>query len=195
MLSCEELVAFEKDIADLYNTGAIKFPIHLSGGNEQKLLDIFKDFRKGDYCFSSWRNHYHALLSGIPAEEVKRQIIVGRSMTIGSPEHRFFSSAIVSGCCPIALGVAWQIKHRGGKEKVWLFLGDMAAMSGITTECAKYAKQHTLPLIIVVEDNGKSVCTDTKEVWNNGDYDFSPDYYYEYVLPWPHSGAGKRINF
>ncbi len=194
-LSPEELIAFEKDIADIYNTGSIRYPIHLSGGNESQLIYVFKNFKKGDWIFSTWRNHYHALLAGIPKEEVKRQILAGRSMTVCSPEHKFFSSAIVNGCTPIALGVAWQIKRTGGEERVWLFLGDMAAMAGIATECAKYAKQHGLPLVIVVEDNGKSVCTDTKAAWNDGDYDFSPDYYYQYELPHPHSGAGKRINF
>lgn len=196
----DELKAFEADIANEFNAGNIRAPIHLSGGNEQQLIDIFKEFKDEDWCFSTWRNHYHALLAGIPAKEVKRQIMAGRSMTISSVEHRFLSSAIVGGCIPIALGVAWQLHKEGKKDRVWLFLGDMAAMSGMAYECANYARWHGLNLYIVVEDNGKSVCTDTRSAWGM-DYAGSPAKYctanndYQFVLPWPHSGAGKRVNF
>lgn len=194
MLTVQDLIDFEKDIADRFNRAEIPYPIHLSGGNEGVLLIIFEDFKKGDWCFSFWRNHYHALLAGIPPEEVRRQVMAGRSMTVCSPEHRFFASAIVAGCCSIALGVAWEIKRRSGSEKVWLFIGDMGAQTGAAMECYNYSKQHDLPILWVVEDNGKSVCTATKDVWP--EYKgIKPDYYYKWELLWPHSGAGKRIQF
>ena len=193
-MSPDELIAFEADIAKEFNAGNIRAPIHLSGGNEKQLIKIFKDFREGDWCFNTWRSHYAALLSGIQPEKVKAQIMAGRSMTLCWPEHRFFSSAIFAGCCPIALGVAWQIQRRGGTERVWLFLGDMAAQSGAAIECFNYARAHSLPIIFVVEDNGKSVCTDTSSVWGayNG---INADYHYMFTLPWPHSGSGTRIQF
>ncbi len=196
MLTSQELIDFEEDIARRFNNAEIPYPIHLSKGNELPLINIFKDFKKGDWCFSQWRNHYHALLAGIPREEVRRQITTGRSMTICSPEHRFFASAIVAGIIPIALGVAWQIKQRNGAEKVWCFLGDMTAQTGIAMECYNYAKEHDLPLVFVVEDNGKSVCTNTKDVWP--EYrGIKPDYYYQWDLSqhYPHAGAGKRVEF
>ncbi len=188
------LISFEESIAAAFNNAEIRAPIHLSGGNEEFLINIFKDFKKGDYCFSTWRNHYHALLAGIPPEEVRRQIMAGRSMTVCSPEYRFFASAIVAGCCSIALGVAWEIKRRGGDEKVWIFIGDMGAQTGIALECFNYGKIHDLPLVWVLENNGKSVCTRTKDVWPEY-VGIEPDYYYEWELHWPHSGAGKRIEF
>jgi len=192
----EELIAFEADIAAEYNAGKIRYPVHLSGGNENQLIDIFKNFKKGDWVFSTWRNHWHALLAGIPKEEVKRQIMAGRSMTVSSVEHNFFSSAIVAGCCPIALGVAWALKRQGSENKVWLFLGDMAACTGIAHECRNYAVMHDLPLRIVIEDNGKSVCTYTGVTWGKSQYVMANcDYYHRYVLPWPHAGAGQRIQF
>ena len=188
---------FESSIAEEYNAGHIRAPIHLAGGNEQQLLDIFNHAKIGDYFFCSWRNHLHALLAGIPPEEVRRQIMAGRSMTVCSPEHRFFSSAIVAGCCPIALGVAWQIKRNGGKERVWLFLGDMAIMTGIAVECINYARWNNLPLIVVLEDNNKSVCGDTREIWGlQPEQDvLYADYHYKFTLPYPHAGAGRRIQF
>jgi pyruvate dehydrogenase E1 component alpha subunit len=192
----KDLIAFEKDIAEEFNAGKIKAPIHLSGNNEDVLINIFKDFKPGDWVFSTWRSHYHALLAGVPAQKVKIAIMAGRSMTLCWPDHRFFSSAIFAGCCPIALGVAWQIKRSGGSEKVWLFLGDMAGMSGLAHECANYAYWNKLPMQIVIEDNGKSVCTKTADVWGRPFcHSLGEKYYFKYDLPFPHSGAGRRIQF
>ena len=36
-----DLIAFENDIANDFNAGKIKAPVHLAGGNEQQLIDIF----------------------------------------------------------------------------------------------------------------------------------------------------------
>lgn len=192
----EELISFERAIADDFNAGLIPFPIHLSGGNEDRLIEIFKEFKAGDYCFSTWRSHSHALLAGVPPAKVKQAIMEGRSITLAWPEHRFLSSAIVAGCCPIALGVAWQIKQRGGKETVWCFIGDMAARTGLFRECVNYRTAFQLPLQWVIEVNGKSVCTVTDEAWgnlHNGDWSHINSYNYE--LPWPHAGAGVRVSF
>ena len=198
-VTAEELIAFEADIAREYDAGHIRAPVHLAGGNEDQLVKIAKEFRAGDYFFSTWRSHYHALLAGIPPEKVKAAIMAGRSITLAWPEHRFLASAIVAGCCPIAVGVAWQIKRTHGKERVWCFLGDMAASTGLAHECFKYADAFDLPIRWVVEINGKSVCTDTRKTWNGfADYLMMPPQkttFYHYDLSWPHSGVGQRINF
>ena len=61
-----KLIAFEKEIADIYLMGKIHAPIHLSGGNEEQLLRIFKEIKTDDWCFATYRSHYHALLKGCP---------------------------------------------------------------------------------------------------------------------------------
>lgn len=195
----QELKDFENTIAESFNCGEIRFPIHLSAGNEQFLIDIFRDFRPGkDWAFNSWRSHLHALLAGVPPEKVRTAIMTGRSMTLCWPEHRMFCSAIVGGVIPIAIGVAWQIKQSGGDEKAYLFIGDMTARTGIAYECITYARLNKLPLVVVVEDNGKSVCTITDEAWGgDAPLPYKPDYYYQWDLSqhFPHSGAGRRIQF
>lgn len=193
----EQLLDFELDIAGEFNSGFIRAPIHLDGGNEDKLIDIFAAVRAQDFVCCSWRSHYKALLHGIPPAKVKAAIMAGRSIALCFPEHRFFSSAIVGGNLPIALGLAWSIKRAGGSEKVWAFSGDMAARGGMFAECSSYALGHSLPITFVVEDNGKSVCTDTSETWRRGPLTaHGPNIvYYRYTLPWPHSGAGDRVEF
>lgn len=198
-VTAEELIAFERAIAQEYDAGHIRAPVHLSGGNERQLIRIFRDVRATDYVLCQWRSHYHALLHGVPPEKVKAAIMAGRSITLCFPEHRFLCSAIAGGHLPIALGIAWQIKREGRGEKVFAFCGDMTASMGIAHECFKYAHAFNLPIHWVIEVNGKSVCTDTKATWNNfADYIMrspSQSTCYDYELLWPHSGAGKRVNF
>ena len=59
-----KLMNFEKSIADDFERGKINCPLHLCGGNEDQLIEIFKDIDEEDYVFSTHRNHYHYLLKG-----------------------------------------------------------------------------------------------------------------------------------
>ena len=38
----EKIIKFEKNIFDTYNKGLIKYPVHLSKGNEKQLSKIFQ---------------------------------------------------------------------------------------------------------------------------------------------------------
>lgn len=173
-MNAADLIAFEADIAHEFDAGKIAAPVHLSGGNEQQLIDIFRDVRPEDYVFSTWRSHYHALLKGIPPAEVKRQIMAGRSMFISSVEHRFLSSAMVGGMLPIACGLASQ------GERVWCFVGDMAGSIGAFNDAMNYAIGHNLPVRFVIEDNGLSTNTPTRATWGTGtDWDIVKHYTYE----------------
>ena len=77
----------------------------------------------------------------------------------------------------------------------------MTSESGMAHECIKYSKNHGLPIHFVVEDNGKSVCTDTRKTWGSmeNSYENNKDEYvtyYKYDLEkYPHAGSGKRIEF
>jgi len=64
----EELIQFEDEIKELYLNAKIRSPVHFCGGNEEQLIEIFKKVKKNDWCFSTHRSHYHALLKGIPKE-------------------------------------------------------------------------------------------------------------------------------
>jgi len=190
-----ELMAFEQRVIDAFLAKQIHAPVHLSGGNEDDLLRIFKGVDDRDWVLSTWRSHYHALLKGIPAEELFQQILDGRSMYIMSEKHRFISSSIVGGILPIACGLAMGIKRNEGTERVWAFIGDMTALTGIWYETARYAAGHVLPLTIVVEDNGVSTNTPTREVWGGGCGAQNKYHYYKYTRIFPHVGIGQFVNF
>ena len=165
--SKEELIAFEDDIISHWENGEIRGPIHLSNGNEEQLIEVFKKISPTDWVFSTWRSHYHALLHGVEKSKLKQKILDGKSITIVDKESKFYASAIVTGTLPIALGVAKSLKQKNSDEKVWVFLGDMAFESGIFYEVHKYARNYDLPLHFIVEDNGVSTNTPTGATWNN----------------------------
>ena len=94
-LTKEELIAFEDEIKELYLNAQIKSPVHFSKGNEEQLIEIFKEINPEDWVFSTHRSHYHALLKGIPREKVRQDILDNKSIHLNSREHNFFTSAIV----------------------------------------------------------------------------------------------------
>ena len=91
----EQLINFETDIADCFNNAIIKAPVHLYDGNEEQMIDIFKNVKSEDWVFCTWRSHYQCLLKGVPQEQVKQDILDGKSITLCYPEYNIYSSAIV----------------------------------------------------------------------------------------------------
>ena len=200
LLTKQELIDFEQDIAETFNSGLIKAPIHLYSGNEEQMIDIFKNVNEDDWVFCSWRSHYQCLLKGVPKDILKQDIIDGKSITLCYPEFKIYSSAIVTGNIPIATGAAFDIKRKAKHNHVWCFVGDMTSETGTFYENHKYAVSHDLPITYIVEDNGKSVCSDTLAVWNIEELSYSKQHipkviYYKYETKYPHAGSGKRIQF
>jgi len=196
-----ELIAFEEDIAAEFNRGKIRAPVHLYFGNEEAIIEVFKKIRPQDWVLCSWRSHYQCLLKGVPADRLKAEIMAGRSISLCFPEYRIFSSAIVGGVVPIATGIALGITRSGEDARVFCFMGEMTAETGITHESVKYCRNHSLPVTWVVEDNGKSVCTDTRKTWalDSHWWEKQPDaadvIHYKYESKYPHAGAGVRVQF
>ena len=231
----EELITFEKEVARRYEAGEIHAPVHLSGGNEDQLIEIFKDIKRTDWILSTWRSHLHAILHGISPDELMRQILAGKSMSVNSVDPPFYASAIAGGILPIAVGLGMGIRRRNGcrhcghtweehnttadyerecracgdcydfehdDRKVFCFVGDMTAATGGFEEATKYAWNFQLPVTFVVEDNGKSVATDTRMAWRTtteqwrSPIDSRPNVlWYRYELSWPHHGSGKWVSF
>lgn len=200
MMTAEELIDFENEMIACFERGEIKAPLHLSKGNEKQLIEIFKNIGPNDWVCGSWRSHYHCLLKGVPPEELKDAILDGRSIGLCFPKQKVITSAIVGGIMPIALGIAWAIKkwnddspYTPSNEKVWCFIGDMSAESGIAHESMKYAFGHKLPVEWIIEDNGYSVGTKTADTWKTSWQWVGKRY--EYELGVPHVGTGKWVAF
>jgi hypothetical protein len=191
----EDLIAFEELIVSHWESAKIRGPVHLSNGNEEQLIEIFKRIKSTDWVFSTWRSHYHALLKGINPDWLEKEILAGKSITICNIDEKFYSSAIVTATLSIALGVAQAIKKNNGTDKVWCCIGDMSFETGAFYEVHKYARNFDLPLYFIIEDNGISTYTPTEYTWNKKRDVPNDVIHYTYKSRYPHYGSGKWIAF
>lgn len=197
--SREELIAFEDRIFDLFEAGELPYLVHICGGQEDQLLEIFEGVDLGDYVFSTHRTHYHYLCAGGHPDDLEAKIRAGDSMFVYSRELNFFSSSILAGCAGIAAGVAMSIKMRGSDQHVWCFIGDGAEDEGHFYEAVMFVHGHNLPCTFIVEDNDRSVATskvdrrgtETPHVWPP----CVKRYYYEPTYPHASTGSGNVVAF
>lgn len=194
MMTAADLIAFEDRIRAHWRAGELPCLLHLCGGNESQLLEIFAHHREGDWVLSGHRNHYHALLAGIPPDELERSILDGFSMFTASRAHRVLSSAILAGLCGVANGIAWALREDGIYSSVFCFVGDGAEEEGHFYEAVMFAKAHRLSVKFVVEDNDRQVDTPKYErrpaphaVIGASDW----VYRYHYAPTYPHAGDGS----
>jgi pyruvate dehydrogenase E1 component alpha subunit len=207
MITKQELIDFETDIGERFNRAEIRAPIHLYHGAEDQIMRVFEKINtKQDWVCCTWRNHYQALLKGIPADLLRERIVAGKSMVMNLPKYKFICSSIVGGIPSIATGIALATKLKDTGEHVWCWTGDMSAATGAWSEAYRYAVAQQLPITFVVEDNELSVLTPTSEVWGQDKWYlpvkdqtwYESDYliYYQYKNNrYPHAGAGVRVQF
>lgn len=192
----KELIDFENKIKKLWEAGRIPYYVHLSGGNEDQLIEIFKEIKPGDYIFSSHRSHYHYLLAGGSAKKLEEKILAGKSMHIIDPEINFIASAILSGCAGIAAGVAMALKTEGSKNRVYCFIGDGAEDEGHFYEAVRYIEGWGLPCTFIIEDNDRSVETPKKERYGSFEMNWPKCVKrYCYTPTYPHAGTGAWVDF
>lgn len=188
----KQLISYENKIACLFNSGKIPHIIHLSGGNENQLIKIFKNIKKNDWVFSTHRSHYHYLLHKNNPLKLTKMILRGDSMHIF--DKNFFTSSIVGGTTAIAVGVALALKRKKSKRKVWCFVGDGAEDGGHFYESVKYSIGHKLPIKFIIEDNDLSVDTPKKERHNyNINWNRKYVIRYKYKRKYPHCQTGKFV--
>lgn len=196
----KDLIEFEQSVASHWEAGDLPYLIHLSGGNEDFLLDHFEeDVKDGDWIFSTHRNHHHALLAGIPQSELMGHILNGNSMFVFDRSRNFFTSSILAGTCAIAAGVAYALKESGSDNWVYCFLGDGAEEQGHFYEAVMWVEAQDLPCMFIIEDNDRQVDTSFVER-NPNKFKFempSCVIRNQYKPTYPHAGNGtkKKIVF
>ena len=87
----ESLVAFESKIAELFNRGEIRSPIHLADGSETPLIEIFKSVKSGKI--------YGVNGEGID-ESWNQALPYGarRSQAVNEHQCRFGGLTLIDGC-------------------------------------------------------------------------------------------------
>ena len=194
----DSLIAFTNKIAAHHDAGKVPFALHLPGGNEEKLIEIFSEIKTDDYVLSTHRNAYHALLHGLPEDEVEEKILNARSMFMFDRKRNFYVSAIIGGTPAIAVGIAWALKKKGSKQKVWCFVGDGIEDTGHFAEAVRYVDGFDLPCKFIIEDDNMAVEVPKEVRWGTNKNLTWPDcvlrYHYSKTRPHIRTGNFGDIN-
>ena len=194
----DSLIAFTNKIAAHHDAGKVPFALHLPGGNEEKLIEKFSEIKTDDYVLSTHRNAYHALLHGLPEDEVEEKILNARSMFMFDRKRNFYVSAIIGGTPAIAVGIAWALKKKGSKQKVWCFVGDGIEDTGHFAEAVRYVDGFDLPCKFIIEDDNMAVEVPKEVRWGTNKNLTWPDcvlrYHYSNTRPHIRTGNFGDIN-
>jgi pyruvate dehydrogenase E1 component alpha subunit len=154
---------FEERCAEAYALGKIGGFCHLYIGQEGTGTGAISVLRPDDYVITTYRDHAQAIARGIPPRAVMAELFgkaagcshgKGGSMHLFSREHNFLGGhGIVGANIPIATGVAFGIKYRGGDQVCLCFFGEAAVNNGAFHEALNMAGLWKLPVIYVIENN------------------------------------------
>ena len=154
---------FEEKCAEAYALGKIGGFCHLYIGQEAISSGTMSVLRPDDYVITAYRDHGQALARGVTPRAVMAELfgrIDGCSRGKGGSMHMFDRKTnflgghgIVGGHIPIATGVGFAIKYRGGDQCIVCFFGEAAVNIGAFHEALNMASLWDLPVIYVIENN------------------------------------------
>ena len=154
---------FEEKAAEAYALGKIGGFCHLYIGQEAVAVGVSAALEPTDYVIASYREHGQALVRGISARAVMAELFgkrtgcsggKGGSMHLFDVAQRFMGGhGIVGGHLPLATGLAFAIKYRGGNEVCACFFGEAAVNIGAFHEALNMASVWKLPVIFLCENN------------------------------------------
>jgi pyruvate dehydrogenase E1 component alpha subunit len=154
---------FEERCAEAYAVGKIGGFSHLYIGQEATGTGAISVLRDDDYVITTYRDHGQAIARGIAPKNVMAELFgridgvsrgKGGSMHLFSREHNFLGGhGIVAANIPLATGVAFAIKYRGGDQVCLCFFGEAAVNNGAFHEALNMAGLWKLPVIYLIENN------------------------------------------
>ena len=154
---------FEERTAEMYAIGRIGGFCHLYIRQAPVRTGIIAPPRPDDYIITTYRDHGQALARGMTPRTVMAELfgrIDGCVRGKGGSMHLFDKSlgflgghGIVGGHIPIAAGVGFAIKYRGGDQVIVCFMGEAAVNNGAFHEALNMAGLWKLPCLFVIENN------------------------------------------
>src|SRR6266513_1390707 len=175
---------FEEKAAEAYALGKIGGFLHLSIGEEAVAAGATSALRPDDYAISTYREHGHCLVKGSDPRRVMAELFgridglskgKGGSMHLFDKEHNFLGGhAIVGAHLPLAAGVGFAIKYRGGDQVILCYFGDGAVPEGEFHEALNLSALWKLPVIWLCENNRYAMGTSLEralaqpEIWKFG---------------------------
>ena len=179
---------FEEKAAQMYGLRKIGGFCHLYNGQEGVAVGSVAalDLKK-DYILTSYRDHAHALVSGMPAKSIMAELygkITGCSRGKGGSmhmfdveRHMFGGNGIVGSQIPIGAGIAFACKYRNDGGVVLCYFGDGAIHQGTFHEVMNLAAIWKLPLVMIVENNKFGMGTSVERISSVDDFDVKAQAY------------------
>jgi pyruvate dehydrogenase E1 component alpha subunit len=131
---------FEERAAFLYQNQKIGGFCHLYNGQEACAVGSIGMLRDDDYLITAYRDHGHALARGMDPKPAMAELLgkstgcsggKGGSMHFFQAEKGFLGGhAIVGSHIPLATGVAFANKYKGGDQVCLCYFGDGAINQG-----------------------------------------------------------------
>jgi pyruvate dehydrogenase E1 component alpha subunit len=175
---------FEEKAAEGYALGKIGGFLHLYIGEEAVAVGASSVLRPDDYSIAAYREHGHCLAKGADPRRAMAELygrIDGLCKGKGGSMHLFDASvnflgghAIVGAHLPLATGVGFAIKYRGGDQVITCYFGDGAVPEGEFHEAMNLAALWKLPVIFLCENNRYAMGTALEralaetEIWKFG---------------------------
>jgi len=154
---------FEERCAEAYALGKIGGFCHLYIGQEAVSTGTLSLLRPDDYVITTYRDHGQALARGISSRAVMAELFgretgcaggKGGSMHMFDKETNFLGGhGIVGGHVPLATGVGYAIKYRGGDQVCVCFMGESVVNTGAFHEALNMAGLWKLPVVYIIENN------------------------------------------
>jgi pyruvate dehydrogenase E1 component alpha subunit len=154
---------FEERTAEAYALGKIGGFCHLYIGQEAVSTGTLTQLRPDDYVITTYRDHGQALVRGLSPRTVMAELfgkVEGCSRGKGGSMHMFDrhlnflgGHGIVGGHVPIAAGVGFAIKYRGGDQVCVCFMGESVVNTGAFHEALNMAGLWKLPVVFIIENN------------------------------------------
>lgn len=187
---------FENACNQAYMQGKIRGFMHLDNGQESIPAFVADTIKQGDIKHSYYREHTHAIASGVSPDAVMAELFAkvdgtckgtGGSMHIYDTTQNFQGGwALVSEQLPYAVGAARsilldrQLDPEGTKNDdrmTIVFIGEGGAQNGRMAECLNAAAKEELPILFLVIDNGRAINTFTPDVAKNSDVFLAGQHY------------------
>lgn len=150
---------FEETVLDSFSRGIFFGTTHTYLGQEAIAVGVLDHCQESDVVMSNHRCHGHFLAYGGSMRALAAEMM-GKSTGVcqgrGGSQHlkwkNFYSSGILGGTLPLAVGMAFVQRERG-QGMVFAFLGDGALGQGVVYESLNMASLWNLPLLFIVENN------------------------------------------
>jgi pyruvate dehydrogenase E1 component alpha subunit len=154
---------FEERCAEAYALGKIGGFCHLYIGQEAVSTGSLSLLRPDDYVITTYRDHGQALARGMTPRAVMAELFGrqdGCARGKGGSMHMFDANlnflgghGIVGGHVPVAAGVGFAIKYRGGDQVIICFMGESVVNTGAFHEALNMAGLWKLPCVFIIENN------------------------------------------